>query len=63
MAYLSVLRLCDRGGDAFFGLLDVSLQAPHLAVQVWQWKSSIFHFQLNFEGFSILAATLLVPIP
>ena len=32
-------------------------QAPRLAMQVWQWKSSVFRFQLNFEVFVILAAT------
>lgn len=50
--------LHHRGGDVYVGFMRIYLhQAPHLAMQVWEWKSSIFHFQLNFEGFVILAAT------
>ena len=42
----------------YVGFMHIDLhQAPHLAMQVWEWKSSIFHFQLNFEGFAILTAT------
>lgn len=32
-------------------------QPPYLAMQVWEWKSSICHFQLNFKGFAILTST------
>lgn len=47
-----------RGGDECVGFMYIYLhQAPRLAMQVWEWKSSIFHYQLNFEDFVILAAT------
>lgn len=54
----SAETLRRRGGDACVGFMHAYLhQAPRLAVQARKWKSSIFHFQLNFEGFVNLAAT------